>query len=45
MNLGNIHVGDAVTRNYQINNAGPAASARLRGAIQTSKRGVDLADT
>jgi hypothetical protein len=45
MNLGNIHVGDSITRHYQINNAGSPMSAHLRGAIQTATNGGNVTDT
>jgi hypothetical protein len=44
MNFGNVHVGDAPTRNYQINNSG-ASGPSLRGAIQTAAGGANLTDS
>lgn len=43
MAFGNVHVGDAPTLNYQINNVG-ASGPSLRGAIQTSVGGASLTD-
>jgi hypothetical protein len=43
MAFGNIHVGDAPTLNYQINNVG-ASGPSLRGAIQTTVGGASLTD-
>lgn len=43
MAFGNIHVGDAPTRVYQINNVG-ASGPSLRGAIQTTVNGGNVTD-
>ena len=41
--FGNVHVGDTVTKNYQIGND-PAAGPSLRGAIQTAVNGGNITD-
>ncbi len=41
--FGKVHVGDATTQTYQINNTG-ATGSRLRGAIQTAANGGNLTD-
>jgi hypothetical protein len=44
MNFGIVHVGDAVTKNYQVANGGTTGPS-LRGAIQTTANGGNLTDT
>ena len=41
--VGNVHVGDTNTRNYQINNTGSSGPV-LRGALQTSANGGNITD-
>ncbi|MFN0126194.1 MAG: beta strand repeat-containing protein [Verrucomicrobiales bacterium] len=43
LGFGNIHVGDEVTRTYQVNNVG-ASGPVLRGALQTSVNGGSITD-
>jgi hypothetical protein len=43
MNLGNLHVGDFATRNYQIGVTG--TPVKLRGAIQTNVGGANITDS
>ena len=44
VSFGNLHVGTAATRLYQINNVGGSGSS-LRGAIQTTVNGGNISDT
>ena len=44
INFGNVHVGDAVTRNYQIGNTNTGGPS-LSGAIQTAVNGGNLTDS
>ena len=42
--FGNVHVGDVITKNYQIGNAN-VGGPELRGAIQTAANGGNITDT
>ena len=44
INFGNVHVGDAITRNYQIGNTNTGGPS-LSGAIQTAVNGGHLTDS
>ena len=44
MTFGNVHVGDVITKNYQIGNAN-VGGPELQGAIQTAVNGGNLTDT
>ncbi len=43
MTFGNVHVGDSVTRNYQVANTGTTGPS-LRGALQTTANGGNITD-
>ena len=44
INFGNVHVGDTITRNYQIGNTNTGGPS-LSGAIQTAVNGGHLTDS
>jgi hypothetical protein len=44
IDFGSYHVGDVLSRSYDIANAGPATTTKLRGAIQTNVNGGNITD-